>query len=114
MPELFSSSHNLAILSPAPLNGASYRGEYIGDRGRIDGLINHTASSRYWIRAGALHLPPFCSSTPVGQVDHGGSPVLIDPGQQLIVIGLVWSKGETVGQRQEALLEAVRTAIAQI
>ncbi len=113
-PELYSSAHDLAILSQALLNGGSYRGEDIGDIGRIDGLFNNSAAMLHWIRAGALPLPPSWKSAPIGQVDHTGSLVLIDPGQQLIVISLVWSNGETVGQRQAALLKAVQTVIAQI
>ncbi len=112
-PELYSSAHDIAILSQALLNGGSYRGEEIGDIGRIDGLLNNTVASRYWIRAGALPLPPSWKSAPIGQVDHTGSLVLIDPGQQLIVVSLVWSQGETVGQRRAALLEVVRAAIVQ-
>ena len=47
-------------------------------------------------------------------MDRTGSLVLIDPVQQLIVISLVWSAGELLGQRREALLEAVQAAIEQI
>ena len=114
VPELFFSSHNLAILSQAPLNGASYGGENIGDPGRIDGIFNRSATSRYWIRAGALPLPSAWQTAPIGQVDHSGSLELIDPVQQVIVISLVWFAGELVGQRREALLEAVQAAIERI
>ena len=113
-PVLYSSAHDLAILSQVLLNGGSYRGEDIGDRGRIDVIFNHSATSRHWIRAGALPLPSTWQTGPIGQMDRTGSLVLIDPVQQLIVISLVWSAGELLGQRREALLEAVQAAIEQI
>ena len=98
-------------MSQVLLNGGSYRGEDVGDRGRIDVIFNHSATSRHWIRAGALPLRPCWSPTPIGQVDRTRSLVLIE---YVIAISLVWSAGELVGQRQEALIEAVPAAIEQI
>ncbi|MCH8837857.1 MAG: hypothetical protein IIA60_08690 [Candidatus Marinimicrobia bacterium] len=59
-------------------------------------------------------MPSTWQTGPIGQMDRTGSLVLIDPVQQLIVISLVWSAGELLGQRQEALLEEVQAAIEQI